>query len=61
MFGKIGSTLGVAGSKGKFLCTLKAAAISPAFAVVLLGGIVGWQIWKGKKDAPKTKEATTET
>ncbi len=66
MLGKIGASVGnvvkkgkllIAAKKGKVLCTAKAAAASPVFAVVVLGGIVGWQIWKGNKDA---QEAAAE-
>ncbi len=61
MFGRLGCKMGMVASRGKFLTTIKAAAASPAFAVVLLGGIVGWQVWKGKKDADKPETDATET
>lgn len=57
MLRKIGCKVGATASKGKFLPTLKAAATSPVVAVVLLGGIIGWQVWKSKKDAPEATPA----
>ncbi len=61
MFRRIGCKLCAGASKGTLLQTAGTVAASPLFAVVLLGGIVGWQIWKGKKDAGTPEATTPET
>jgi len=34
-----------------FISTTKAILVSPIFGIVALAGIIGYEIWKGKKDA----------
>ncbi len=58
MTGKIGFTIRGLASKNMLRVTVKAMASTPVVAIVLLGGIVGWQIWKGKKDALELEGAT---
>ena len=63
MLGKIGTAIGMSTARGGLLPTVKAVALSPWFGgVVLLGGVIGWQIWQGKKDAQEmeTAEETLE-
>ncbi|MCP4693218.1 MAG: hypothetical protein GY859_34575 [Desulfobacterales bacterium] len=49
MFGKIGHSIGAIG--GKVLGSAKVMMASPAFAVIALGGIIGYELWKGSRDA----------
>ena len=44
------------------LSTAKAGLLSPLFGIALLCGIIGWELWKGRKDAGEleaAKEAKT--
>ncbi|MCI5133966.1 MAG: hypothetical protein D3920_02615 [Candidatus Electrothrix sp. AW2] len=52
----------VKGIAGTAVTTAKAAAVSPIFAVVALGGIIAFEWWKGSKDAQKftTAESCSE-
>jgi hypothetical protein len=43
---------GVAKAVGTgILGTAKSIVISPAFGILVLVGIIGFELWKGKKDA----------
>ena len=44
------------------LSTAKAGLLSPLFGIALLCGIIGWELWTGRKDAGEleaAKEAKT--
>ncbi|MDM8550686.1 hypothetical protein QUF72_11435 [Desulfobacterales bacterium HSG2] len=50
--GAVPSTPAVAAGTGtNILGTVKAAVISPVFGIVVLAGIIGYELWKGKKDS----------
>lgn len=42
-------------AKGGFLTNLGAKTVAvmmtPAFGVIALAGVIGWQLWKARKDA----------
>lgn len=40
---------------GGFAATLKASLMSPIFGIVVLAGIITWELWKGSKDAKAFK------
>jgi len=44
------------GLGAKALGVTQAVIFSPAFAVVALAGIIGWELWKGKKDSQEMEE-----
>lgn len=44
-----------AAKTGTVLSVAKGALLSPAFGVVVLVGIIGWELWKGSKDAREFK------
>ncbi len=47
-----GATGGVAKAAGTgILATAKSVVLSPAFGILVLAGIIGFELWKGKKDA----------
>ncbi|MCP4349201.1 MAG: hypothetical protein GY795_27285 [Desulfobacterales bacterium] len=35
------------------LSSAKAAVVSPVFGIVVLAGIIGFELWKGNRDANK--------
>lgn len=52
---------GVAKAAGTgILATAKSVVLSPAFGIVLLAGIIGVELWKGKKDAEAMAAETVE-
>jgi hypothetical protein len=42
---------------GSVISTTKAIVLSPIFGVAMIGGIIAYQWWKGKKDAEAIKPA----
>jgi len=46
-----------AAAGGTLGATLKATMLSPVFGLVVLGGIIVWELWKGSKDAKSFKTA----
>jgi hypothetical protein len=45
----------VATAGGTLGATMKATMLSPIFGLVVLGGIIVWELWKGSKDAKEFK------
>ncbi|OQX25936.1 MAG: hypothetical protein BWK80_13015 [Desulfobacteraceae bacterium IS3] len=44
-----------AAAGGTLGATVKATMLSPIFGLVVLGGIIVWELWKGSKDAKEFK------
>ena len=44
-----------AAKAGTVLSAAKAMVLSPVFGVAVLAGIIGWELWKGSKDAKEFK------
>lgn len=44
--------------KATILGTAKAVVTSPVFGVVVLVGIIGYELWKGKKDSREIEAAS---
>lgn len=49
-----------AAKAGGMMATAKAILLSPIFGVVALGGIIGYELWKGGKDAQEFQAAKAE-
>jgi hypothetical protein len=52
-----GASASAAKAGGTLGATLKATMLSPIFGVVVLAGIITWELWKGSKDAKAFKTA----
>ncbi len=46
-----GIAIALKSTGGKILGVVKPLAANPVLAAVVLGGIIGYEFWKGKKDA----------
>ena len=52
---------GMGGAKaGGIMATTKAVLLSPIFGVVVLGGIIAYELWKGGKDAQEFQTEKVE-
>jgi hypothetical protein len=52
-----GASASAAKAGGTLGATMKATMFSPIFGIVVLAGIITWELWKGSKDAKAFKTA----